>query len=77
MSIIDSFFSIPRPYKRVVSVFIDFIFIQIAFWGAFWTRLGTLHNTSSSDYIYLSLFISIITIFSFIRLGYIGPYYDI
>ncbi|EPB5149520.1 polysaccharide biosynthesis protein [Morganella morganii] len=70
MSIIDSFFSIPRPYKRVVSVFIDFIFIQIAFWGAFWTRLGTLHNTSSSDYIYLSLFISIITIFSFIRLGY-------
>ncbi|SMY35955.1 nucleoside-diphosphate sugar epimerase/dehydratase [Photobacterium andalusiense] len=70
MAIIDTFFSIPRPYKRAISVFIDLIFIQIAFWGAFWTRLGEFDQTRSIDYWYLVSFISVLTITCFIRIGY-------
>ncbi|WP_413516839.1 polysaccharide biosynthesis protein [Photobacterium phosphoreum] len=70
MAIIDAFFSIPRPYKRVISVCIDLIFIQIAFWGAFWTRLGEFDQTRSIDYWYLVSFLSVITITCFIRIGF-------
>ncbi|KJG09223.1 polysaccharide biosynthesis protein [Photobacterium kishitanii] len=70
MAIIDAFFSIPRPYKRVISVCIDLIFIQIAFWGAFWTRLGDFDQTHSIDYWYLVSFLSVITITCFIRIGF-------
>ncbi|WP_279132475.1 polysaccharide biosynthesis protein [Photobacterium phosphoreum] len=70
MAIIDAFFSIPRPYKRVISVCIDLVFIQIAFWGAFWTRLGEFDQTRSIDYWYLVSFLSVITITCFIRIGF-------
>lgn len=70
MAIIDAFFSIPRSYKRAISVCIDIIFIQIAFWAAFWTRLGDFDQTRSIDYWYLVSFISVLTITCFIRIGY-------
>ncbi|MCD9535872.1 nucleoside-diphosphate sugar epimerase/dehydratase [Photobacterium carnosum] len=70
MAIIDAFFSIPRPYKRVISVCIDLVFIQIAFWGAFWTRLGEFDQTYSVDYWYLVSFLSVITITCFIKIGF-------
>lgn len=70
MAIIDAFFSIPRPYKRVISVCIDLVFIQIAFWGAFWTRLGEFDQTYSVDYLYLVSFLSVITITCFIKIGF-------
>ncbi|SMY35604.1 UDP-N-acetyl-alpha-D-glucosamine C6 dehydratase [Photobacterium malacitanum] len=70
MAIIDAFFSIPRSYKRAISVCIDLTFIQIAFWGAFWTRLGEFDQTRSIDYWYLVSFISVLTITCFIRIGY-------
>ncbi|PSU55806.1 nucleoside-diphosphate sugar epimerase/dehydratase [Photobacterium phosphoreum] len=70
MAIIDAFFSIPRPYKRVISVCIDLVFIQIAFWGAFWTRLGEFDQTHNIAYWYLVSFLSVITITCFIRVGF-------
>lgn len=70
MAIIDAFFSIPRPYKRVISVCIDLVFIQIAFWGAFWTRLGEFDQTHNIVYWYLVSFLSVITITCFIRIGF-------
>lgn len=70
MAIIDAFFSIPRPYKRVISVCIDLVFIQIAFWGAFWTRLGEFDQTHNIAYWYLVSFLSVITITCFIRIGF-------
>lgn len=70
MAIIDTFFSIPRPYKRVISVCIDLIFIQVAFWGAFWTRLGDFEQTRSIEYWYLVSFLSVVTITCFIRIGF-------
>ncbi|WP_318462727.1 nucleoside-diphosphate sugar epimerase/dehydratase [Photobacterium leiognathi] len=70
MSFIDAFFSIPRVYKRVVSVCIDLLFVQIAFWGAFWTRLGNLGEFYKAEYWYLVSFLSLITIFCFSRIGF-------
>ncbi|PSU34109.1 nucleoside-diphosphate sugar epimerase/dehydratase [Photobacterium phosphoreum] len=70
MAIIDAFFSIPRPYKRIISVCIDLVFIQIAFWGAFWTRLGEFEQIYNIAYWYLVSFLSVITITCFIRVGF-------
>ncbi len=70
MSFIDAFFSIPRVYKRVVSVCIDLLFVQIAFWGAFWTRLGNLDEFYKAEYWYLVSFLSLVTIFCFSRIGF-------
>ncbi|WP_318517061.1 nucleoside-diphosphate sugar epimerase/dehydratase [Photobacterium leiognathi] len=70
MSFIDAFFSIPRVYKRVVSVCIDLLFVQIAFWGAFWTRLGDFNELYKVEYWYLVAFLSVVTIFCFSRIGF-------
>lgn len=70
MSFIDAFFSIPRVYKRVVSVCIDLLFVQIAFWGAFWTRLGDFDELYKVEYWYLVAFLSVVTIFCFSRIGF-------
>ncbi len=40
MTLINSILSMPRVYKRVISVAVDTLFISIAFFGAFLTRLG-------------------------------------
>ncbi len=70
MSFIDAFFSIPRVYKRVVSVCIDLLFVQIAFWGAFWTRLGHSNELHNTEYWYLVAFLSVVTVFCFSRIGF-------
>ncbi|WP_318443393.1 nucleoside-diphosphate sugar epimerase/dehydratase [Photobacterium leiognathi] len=70
MSFIDAFFSIPRVYKRVVSVCIDLLFVQIAFWGAFWTRLGDFDELYKAEYWYLVAFLSVVTILCFSRIGF-------
>ncbi|PSW42958.1 nucleoside-diphosphate sugar epimerase/dehydratase [Photobacterium leiognathi] len=70
MSFIDVFFSIPRVYKRLVSVCIDLLFVQIAFWGAFWTRLGDFDELYKVEYWYLVAFLSVVTIFCFSRIGF-------
>ncbi|MEH6531476.1 MAG: nucleoside-diphosphate sugar epimerase/dehydratase [Photobacterium frigidiphilum] len=70
MSVIDVFFAIPRAYKRIISVCADLIFIQIAFWGAFWTRLGDLDEFSQVEYWYFLAFLSVLTIVSFARIGF-------
>ncbi|WP_039860628.1 nucleoside-diphosphate sugar epimerase/dehydratase [Photobacterium sp. SKA34] len=70
MSFIDAFFSIPRVYKRLVSVCVDLLFVQIAFWGAFWTRLGDFDELYKAEYWYLVAFLSVVTIFCFSRIGF-------
>lgn len=70
MSFVDAFFSIPRLYKRIVSVCIDLLFVQIAFWGAFWTRLGDFNELYKVEYWYLVTFLSVVTILCFSRIGF-------
>ncbi|EAS44617.1 polysaccharide biosynthesis protein [Photobacterium profundum] len=70
MSILDTFFSIPRAYKRIISVCIDLVFIQIAFWGAFWTRLGAFDELFKSEYWFFLAFLSVVTIAFFVKIGF-------
>lgn len=70
MSFIHTFFSIPRVYKRIISVCIDLLFIQIAFWGAFWTRLDNFDAIYKTEYWYLIIFISIVSIICFSHIGF-------
>ncbi|WP_022941172.1 polysaccharide biosynthesis protein [Psychromonas hadalis] len=65
----NSFFSIPRVYKRVISVFADFLFISISFVGAFYTRLGDLTLFYKSEYTHLLLLLIVSTLFLFMRVG--------
>ncbi len=40
MSLISFIWNAPRPLKRTISVIVDVLFITIAYWSAYWTRLG-------------------------------------
>jgi FlaA1/EpsC-like NDP-sugar epimerase len=40
MFLISRIWNAPRPIKRLISVTFDIVFISIAYWGAYWTRLG-------------------------------------
>ncbi|GLS89607.1 nucleoside-diphosphate sugar epimerase [Psychromonas marina] len=64
-----SFFSIPRFYKRLISIVADFLFIAIAFVGAFHVRLGNLTLFKDTEYVYVLLLLSVSTVILFIRTG--------
>ncbi|WP_305373373.1 polysaccharide biosynthesis protein [Photobacterium leiognathi] len=70
MSLFDFIFSIPRIYKRLISIVIDLAFIQVAFWGAFWVRLGSFYPIYSTDNWVVVTLLSAITIFIFIKIGF-------
>ncbi|HIF9252196.1 TPA: polysaccharide biosynthesis protein [Photobacterium damselae] len=70
MSLFDFIFSIPRLYKRLISIIIDLIFIQVAFWGAFWVRLGSFYPIYDTDNWVVVSLLSVSTIFIFIKIGF-------
>lgn len=67
---LDPVWSLPRPVKRAISLTIDTIFISVAFWAAFWTRLGDISNLFNSA-VHWQVLISLVlcTLFSFVRFG--------
>lgn len=64
-----SFLSIPRGYKRAISLSADFLFISIAFVGAFYTRLGGVADLLNTEYMYVFFFLIASTLFLFVRVG--------
>lgn len=62
------FFDIPRPWKRVISVLCDFVFVLFSFWGAYALRYDKFYILDSNQ-LFLSLVVSAITVFIFIRIG--------
>ncbi|WP_305371093.1 polysaccharide biosynthesis protein [Photobacterium leiognathi] len=70
MSLFDFIFSIPRLYKRLISIMVDLIFIQLAFWGAFWLRPGSFSPMGNKDNWIVLTFLSILTILIFVKLGF-------
>jgi len=66
MNIIDSILSTPRCYKRVISLFIDSLFISIAFFGAFLTRLADMSFIENSEYwlVLIALWVSTLVLFT-------------
>lgn len=59
-------FSLPRPYKRLVSVLFDMVFITVAFWFSFFIRHGDLHHMNIADvwYVYASVLVTTILLFA-------------
>ena len=69
MTLINSIFSLSRIYKRIISVVFDFLFISIAFFGAFFTRLGEVAFLSIDEYWHLFIALSFITLLIFVKIG--------
>tara|TARA_R110001583_G_scaffold26757_2_gene96272 strand:+ start:43522 stop:45423 length:1902 start_codon:yes stop_codon:yes gene_type:complete len=69
MIVIDSVLSIPRFYKRILSVAIDVFFVCLAFIGAFYTRLGTVLFLDQSEYWQLLALTMTATLLLFTRVG--------
>ncbi|MCP5077434.1 MAG: polysaccharide biosynthesis protein [Psychromonas sp.] len=65
----NSFLSIPRFYKRLISLFADLIFISIAFVGAFYTRLGEVSSLFQTEYLIVYLLLVCTTLLIFVRVG--------
>lgn len=66
-----SFLSMPRIYKRLITVVIDVLFIYIAFFGALYTRLEAFEfqGFAVTDYTILLLFVVIFTLTLFVEIG--------
>ncbi|ROS01841.1 FlaA1/EpsC-like NDP-sugar epimerase [Sinobacterium caligoides] len=60
--------SMPRIYKRMVSVVIDSMFIALAFWGAYWARLGSVGGLESSTWV-VYFATTVVTLIAFTKLG--------
>lgn len=69
MFFIAPLLSAPRVYKRIISIFVDIIFIGIAFLSAFFTRLGYLVPFKSDNYYYVLIVLIIATIILFTKVG--------
>lgn len=67
---LDPVWRMSRPLKRLVSVAVDILFISIAFWGAFYARLGEVSSyLSNSGYWHVLLGCLIVTLLFFIHIG--------
>ena len=66
---INSILSMPRVYKRIVSVFVDILFIVLAFLGAFLTRLGEVDFLDHAGYWQLIVTLLFVTVILFTRVG--------
>ncbi len=61
--------SLPRKFKRVIMVAIDFVLLLIAFWGAFWLRMDVSAPYTSFEHWKLLACLIAITVFIFTRMG--------
>lgn len=70
MSILDPIWGMPRPLKRVVSVVTDLVFVALAYWGAFYVRLGEIGSyLSQPEYWQVLVCCFVITIALFFYIG--------
>ena len=69
MSLIKSVLSLPRPYKRAISLLIDSVFLLSAFWLAFFMRLESFSPLFNSDYWLVFACVLPLSLFFFVKLG--------
>ena len=69
MSLIKSVLSLPRPYKRAISLLIDSVFLFCAFWLAFLMRLESFSPLFNQDYWLIFSCILPLSLLVFVRLG--------
>lgn len=63
------FVSLPRSFKRIISLCIDIVLLVFAFWLAFWLRIDALMPITSMSHWYLVSFNTLLTLLVFIKLG--------
>lgn len=67
---LDPIWAMPRPAKRLVSVVVDITFIFIAFWAAFYSRLGSIEPYwLDIEYWYVCFAVTLVTLLTFINTG--------
>ncbi|MDN3679432.1 nucleoside-diphosphate sugar epimerase/dehydratase [Vibrio tapetis subsp. quintayensis] len=70
MTFLNPIWTMARPLKRIVSVCIDIVFIGIAFWGAFYARLGYLDSyINEPEYWRLLALVELFTLLLFAKSG--------
>lgn len=69
MKYINLICQLSRPHKRIISLFVDSLFICIAFYFSFWVRLGEFIGFMDAENTYALIGTLILTLFVFIRLG--------
>lgn len=67
---LNPIWTMSRPAKRLVSVVVDIIFIFIAFWAAFYSRMGTIDEYwVDPEYWYVLGSVTLLTLIVFINTG--------
>ncbi len=70
MSVISKIWNTSRPIKRLISVLFDVLFISIAYWGAYWTRLSDSEAFLIDEGYQLSFLITLVTTIAlFVQIG--------
>lgn len=69
MANLNCIWSLPRAYKRIISIIIDAFFIVISFYAAYWSRIGNVKPFESELTWYVVIGTLIVTVFAFMRLG--------
>ncbi|ALO33672.1 nucleoside-diphosphate sugar epimerase [Colwellia sp. MT41] len=69
MSLIKSVLSLPRPYKRAISLLIDSVFLFCAFWLAFFMRLESFSPLFNPDYWLIFAGVLPLSLLAFVKLG--------
>ncbi|WP_019026729.1 nucleoside-diphosphate sugar epimerase/dehydratase [Colwellia piezophila] len=69
MSLIKSVLSLPRPYKRAISLLIDSVFLFSAFWLAFLMRLESFSPFFNPDYWLVFAGVLPLSLLAFVKLG--------
>ena len=69
MSLIKSVLSLPRPYKRAISLLIDSVFLFCAFWLALFMRLDSLSPIFEQGYWLVFACSLPLSLLAFVRLG--------
>ena len=69
MSSLQGIWNLSRFKKRLISLVIDMVFIVIAFYAAYWTRIGGIEPLTINTAQYVLLGTVLITTFTFMKLG--------
>ena len=69
MSLIQSVLRLPRPYKRVISLLIDSVFLLGAYWLAFIVRLDSLSPLFNQNYWLVFICALPFSLLAFVKLG--------
>ncbi|MEZ8079773.1 polysaccharide biosynthesis protein [Enterovibrio norvegicus] len=69
MARLNFIWNLSRFNKRLISVFIDLTFVVVSFYGAYWTRIGSVEPLYTEDVQKVLVITSAVTIYTFTRLG--------